>query len=68
MQTMHTLDDFENLHVLSSNIYAKMEVENSMEAAKVETNEVVNPIPKHKPSYVDAPPKGEFMYIIVILQ
>ena len=63
---VHALDDFENLHVLSSNISAKMEAENSMEATKVETNEVVDPIPEHEPSNVDVTPKVEFMFIFVI--
>ena len=45
---------------------AKMEVENSMEAAKVETNEVVDSISKHESSDLDVPRKGELVYILVI--
>ena len=47
-----------------SNISAKMEVEKSLEAVKAEINEVVDPILKHEPSYLDVPPKGELFYII----
>ena len=38
-----------------SNISTKMEVEKSLEAVKAEINEVVDPILKHEPSYLDAP-------------
>ena len=37
-----------------------------MEAAKEETKEVVDPISEHEPSDLDAPLKGELMYILVI--
>ena len=49
-----------------SNVLPKMEVKNITEVAKVETNEIVNPISEHEPSILDAPPKGELMYILVI--
>ena len=45
---------------------AKMEVENSMDAAKVKTNEIVDSILKHESSYVDVPQEGELIYILVI--
>ena len=48
-----------------SNVSAKMETENNMEVAKVETNEVANLIPELEPSDFDAPPKGKLMYILV---
>ena len=35
------------------NVYAKMKAENNMDATKVETNEVTDPIPEHEPSFVD---------------
>ena len=37
-----------------------------MEAAKAKTNEVADPILENEPSNVDAPPKGTFVYILVV--
>ena len=45
---------------------ANIEVENNMEVAKAEIDEVADPIPVCGPSYLDAPPKHELMYILVI--
>ena len=39
-----------------------MEFEKSVEV----TDEVVDPIQEHEPSYLDVPPKGGLIYIVVI--
>ena len=37
-----------------------------MEVATIETHLVLEPILEHEKSYLDAPPKGELMFILVI--
>ena len=51
-----------------SNTYPKNEAKNNMEVATIETPLVLDPILEHETSNLDAPPKCELMYILVILQ
>ena len=46
-----------------SNTYPKNEAKNNMEVATIETHLVLEPILEHEKSYLDAPPKGELMYM-----
>ena len=51
---------------IKSNNSRKLEAENRLEATKTKTDDDVNMIPSNEPSNVDAPPKGTFVYILVV--